>query len=77
MTSSDNLNALSPFDFHQRTRLVFGRGAFEQLGILARELSGKRVLVVTDSGLRKAGHCDRAIASLTAAGLTAIVFDQV
>lgn len=77
MTSSDHLYALSPFDFHQRTRLVFGRGAFEQLGILAKELCAKRVLVVTDSGLRKVGHCDRAIASLSAAGLASVVFDQV
>lgn len=70
-------DTLIPFDFHQRTRLVFGRGAFGQLGELARELSGRRVLLVTDSGLRKAGHCDRAEAILNAAGLKPIVFDQV
>ena len=68
---------LSPFDFHQRTRLVFGCGAFGQLGELSKELSGRRVLVVTDAGLRKAGHCERAESILNAAGLTAIVFDQV
>ncbi len=68
---------LSPFDFHQRTRLVFGCGAFGQLGVLSKELGARRVLVVTDSGLRKAGHCQRAESILNSAGLTAIVFDQV
>jgi alcohol dehydrogenase len=68
---------LPSFDFHQRTRLVFGRGTFEQLGELSKELSGRRVLLVTDSGIRKAGHSDRAQAILKRAGLDLVVFDQV
>ena len=72
-----HINALTPFDFHQRTRLIFGRGTFEQLGILASELAAKRVLLVTDTGLRKVGHCDRAVSILAAAGIQCVVFDQV
>ena len=76
--AGEELNsALSPFDFQQRTRLIYGCGAFNQLGELARELSGRRVLLVTDAGLKKVGHCDRAVASLTAAGLQSVVFDEV
>jgi alcohol dehydrogenase len=68
---------LSAIDYQQRTRLVFGRRTFEQLGTLARELGACSVLVVTDSGLRKVGHCDRAESILRHAGLEVTVFDQV
>ena len=68
---------LSPLDFLQRTRLVFGRRAFEQLGALAKELGARRVLLVTDSGLQRVGHSERAASILRSAGLIVFVFDQV
>ncbi len=77
LPASASADVLPSFDFHQRTRLVFGRGTFEQLGELSKELSGRRVLLVTDSGIRKAGHSDRAQAILKRAGLDLVVFDQV
>ncbi len=67
--SSDPLVA---FDFQQRTRLVFGSGVLEQLGEIAKGLQARSVMLVTDSGLRAAGHCDRAERILAAAGLTSI-----
>lgn len=76
-TLNDQSGFLSPFDFHQRTRLIFGRGSFEKLGQLARELSGHRVLLVTDPGLRKVGHCERAKGILESAGCQTFVFDRV
>lgn len=76
-TLNDPSGFLSPFDFHQRTRLIFGRGSFEKLGQLARELSGHRVLLVTDPGLRKVGHCERAKGILESAGCQTFVFDRV
>jgi alcohol dehydrogenase len=66
-----------PFDYQPRTRLVFGPGALDHLGELARELSARRVLLVTDRGIVSAGHAERAIRSLEAAGLTVVLFDQV
>lgn len=72
--SSDPLVA---FDFQQRTRLVFGSGVLEQLGEIAKGLQARSVMLVTDSGLRAAGHCDRAERILAAAGLTSIVYDKV
>lgn len=56
-------------------RVHAGPGALGLLGVLARELGGGRVLVVTDHGVRSAGHVDSALASLE--GLTADVFDDV
>jgi alcohol dehydrogenase len=58
-------------------RVHFGAGALDLLGALARELGGARVLVVTDPGVRAAGHADRAVAVLEREGLAAEVFDRV
>ncbi len=66
---------MTPFEFHLPTRLVFGAGAIERLGPLARELGFSRPLLVTDRGLRDAGHVERALGQLRAAGVEAAVFD--
>ena len=71
------MDILRPFDYDPKTRVVFGRGCVERLGDLAREFGGRRVLVVTDKGLKAAGHDRRAVASLVAAGLDVAVFDDV
>ncbi len=68
---------LTSFDHSSGTRLVFGAGTFRRLGELARELGGTRVLVVTDPGLREAGHAEKGIRWLHDAGLHALVFDDV
>jgi alcohol dehydrogenase len=68
---------LRSFDFHTPTRVVFGPGSLSRLGELARELSDTRVLLVTDPGLAKAGHPQRAVASLRDAGLEVFLFDGV
>jgi alcohol dehydrogenase len=68
---------LPAFDFHPLTRVVFGAGALARLGELTLELGGKRVLVVTDPGLKAAGHPQRALASLDGAGLSTFLFDAV
>lgn len=67
---------LVPFDYQQRTRFVFGRGALGRVGELAAEF-GKRVFLVTDPGLRNAGHEQRCLDHLRAAGLDVVVYDQV
>jgi alcohol dehydrogenase len=64
-----------PFDFQLRTRVVFGDGAFAQLGELARELSFTRTLVVADPGIVAAGMAAQATALLDAAGIATRLFD--
>ena len=66
---------MTPFEFQLRTRLVFGSGTIDRLGPLARELGLSRPLLVTDRGLRDAGHVERALAQLRDAGVEAAVFD--
>ena len=68
---------LQPFDFHVPTRVVFGAGSLGRLGELARELGESRVLLVTDPGIKEAGHPQRAMASLREAGLEVFLFDAV
>ena len=67
----------SEFDFAPATRIVFGAGAIDRLGELARQYGATRVLVVTDPGIVRAGHLARAEESLRAAGLWHAVFDRV
>lgn len=68
---------MTPFDHAPRTRLVFGAGSFSQLGTLAAELGARRVLLVTDPGIVKAGYAERAQGLLESAGLAITVFDAV
>ena len=67
----------APFDFHPRTRLVFGVNAVERLGEIVRELGARKVLLVTDAGLVAAGHAEHVLKSLKADGVSAVVFDRV
>ncbi len=67
----------APFDFQPRTRLVFGINAVERVGEIIREFGAKKVLLVTDPGIAKAGHADHVLKSLAADGVSAVVFDRV
>lgn len=68
---------IAPFDSLPRTRLVFGVGTLDRLGELASGLGGRRVLLVTDRGIVVAGHAERAVKLLDAAGLAPTVYDAV
>jgi alcohol dehydrogenase len=70
-------SAILGFDSRPRTRVVFGLNTIDRIGELARELSARRVLVVTDAGIVAAGHVARACRALDAAGLEVVVFDGV
>ena len=69
--------ALPGFDYQPRTRVVYAAGAVARLGGLVRELGGTRALLVTDPGLEEAGHPQKALASLTAAGIDTLIYDGV
>lgn len=65
------------FDYQPRTRIVFGVGSIERAGELSAELGAKKILVVTDAGVVKAGHVDQLLNSLSRAKLQSIIFDKV
>lgn len=68
---------MTPFDFQQPTRFVFGPNRIDELGALAKEHGPARALLCTDSGIVKAGHAQRAVKSLAQAGIAVEVFDGV
>src|SRR5262245_27215905 len=65
---------MKSFDFQPRTRVVFGAGAIERLGELARELKFRRTLLVADHGLVASGHVDEAVGPLEKVGVEVIRF---
>ncbi len=68
---------LAPFDFTPLNRVIYGPGSLSRLGELVRELGGRRILLVTDPGLERAGHPQRAQKVMREAGLEVFVFDEV
>lgn len=65
------------FEYHNPTRLIFGAGTLPRLGELAVEY-GKRALLVTGGGsVKRTGIFDRALKSLTDAGITVFECDGV
>ncbi len=69
-------STLAAFDHQPRTRIVFGVDSLERLGELARELSARKVLLVTDTGIVAAGHAEHALRCLEAAHLKVVLFDH-
>lgn len=62
---------------HGLSRIVHGAQSLERLGELVHDLGSARVLLVTDHGLREAGHVDRALAVLRDAEVETAVYDGV
>ncbi|MDB6136224.1 MAG: adhB [Verrucomicrobiales bacterium] len=60
---------VADFSHAPGTRVVFGSGEVERAGVFARTLGSQRALVVTDRGIADAGHLDRVLQSLSAAGV--------
>ena len=64
-------------DYQLRTRLVAGEHAIQQLGLLAKQLGGKRVLIVSDPGVVDAGIFDLGVAEIRQANLDWVGFHQL
>ena len=69
---------MTGFEFQTVPRIVVEWGAAARLGALLSEGPAVgRALVVTDTGLRRAGILDAALAGLAASGIEATLFDEV
>ena len=53
----------------------FGEGQLQRLGELCKRYGGRRALVVTDRGVRDAGHVKTALAALEGVGIATEIFD--
>lgn len=63
--------------FRTTKRILFGVGAVEKIGAEAQLLKGKKVLVITDSGVIQAGLLEGVEKSLQAANIPFALFDGV
>jgi len=68
---------LAPFDHQPRTRIVFGVNAVERVGELCKEIGAQRILLVTDSGIVRAGHADLVAEHIRRADLRLAIFSGV
>jgi alcohol dehydrogenase len=69
--------APADLDHTPGTRLVFGDGAIEHLGRLCVERGAKRVMIISDPGVTRAGHTERGVEIVRSAGLEATLFASV
>ncbi|GIL37885.1 iron-containing alcohol dehydrogenase [Roseiterribacter gracilis] len=68
---------MADFIFTTTPEIQLQRGAAARLGELLAVRAVRRVLIVTDAGLRRAGLLDPALASIAKAGIEAAVYDEV
>jgi alcohol dehydrogenase len=73
----DGMTLLANWKFDSPGRVVFGHGVSAETGRHMLRLKAKSCLVVTDSGIIKAGLLDGIMASLKESGLKTAVYDQV
>src|SRR3989454_133649 len=65
-----------PFDFHPRSRVVFGPGTLSRIGERSREIGIARVLLVADRGILATGYVDAARKALEGAGIMVETFHE-
>src|SRR5260370_23963280 len=62
------------WSFHSAGQIIFGRNCVGQLGDVADQLQTRRILIVTDSILERAGLVERVRAPLTKSGAVSETF---
>lgn len=70
------MNSYTTFNLG-RVKTIQGEDALLQLGKEVAERKISKVLIVTDKGVADAGHVDKAVQSLKAAGVSAVVYDKI
>ncbi|CAH1671925.1 MAG: iron-containing alcohol dehydrogenase [Chelatococcus sp.] len=68
---------IAAFSFHTTASIIVETGSASRLGEITAGRLGRRVLLLTDAGIRQLGLCDGAVASLGGAGIDVQVFDRV
>lgn len=68
---------MSSFIFETAPKIICEQGATSRLGELVKNMGVRRLFLVTDAGLIKAGVIDTALASLSIADITVTVFSEV
>ncbi len=67
---------IAPFASRPSPKLVFGPGTLRELPALVREVGGTAVFLVSDTGIVRAGHVERARQFLENAGIAVSLYDH-
>lgn len=65
------------FNFNLPTSIEFGNGKVKNIGKRAKELGGKKALLITDKGLAQTGILQKVTDSLDQESVNYIVFDEI
>ena len=65
------------FQFTSFTRLHFRPGGIKKLGEEVKNVGGRKILLVTDKGVRKSGALEKAIEPLEKDQIPYVIFDEV
>ena len=71
------INLQTQHNFFSPNKILFGNGTARSIGQETRQLGGKKVLIVTDPGVVKAGLLEQIKESLNSAGISFVLFDRV
>ena len=71
------MNVTRPFSFELPTRIEYGMGAVRSLPAEISRLGARKVLVVTDRGVRDALADEAVVRLLREAGIETLLFDRV
>jgi len=63
--------------FSTPAEVMFGAGALAQLPAKIAQFGARRILLITDKGMRKAGTPDKTAEQLRSTGLTVNIFDDI
>jgi len=74
---NSSFSSINPFDFQPSIRVSFGENTLNQIGRLTKEFSGHRVLLVTDAGLLRSGHIERALHFLQKESIEVFIFSDL
>lgn len=65
------------FMFQLSKKVIFGNGAIHQIGTEIKNLNLKKIIIITDPGIVKAGLLEDAISSMKKEGIQFELFDKV
>ncbi len=68
---------MTEFKYYNPVRLVFGPGAFDEIGDHAKQHGSRALLVTGCTAVRSSGVLDRALSHLDDAGMAVALFDRV
>lgn len=68
---------ITSFEFILPTKIRYGTGVVKELGTELQRMQAKKVMVITDKGLVKAGMVDKIVPFIQGQGIPYILYDEI